>query len=138
MAPQPRERVPGPGPFCSTAPRMKEIRNTKAFAIVFRAVVKNPSGALSAGNMRSFKAGTQPTRRPIMDAIVGGGATLLNQPSPVPITLPTLLSCHCLPPTFHQSFQSSCVSSARWTQKMNDEKLQTTALLSLPLPATDR
>lgn len=75
---QPSDFVPGPGPFCSTAPRMKDIKNTKASAMVLSAVVKKPSGALTAGNIRFLRKGTQPTTRPSIEAIVGGGATLLN------------------------------------------------------------
>jgi hypothetical protein len=96
MGSQPSERVPGPGPFCSTAPRMKEMRNTNASAIVLSAVVRNPSGALWAGNMMFLRKGTQPTTRPARLAIVGGGATLLNQDSAVLPILAALLSRHPL------------------------------------------
>ena len=96
MGSQPSERVPGPGPLWSTAPKMKEMRNTNAAAIVLSAVVTNPSGALSAGNMMFLRKGTQPTTRPAKLAIVGGGATLLNQESAVRAILAARVSCQPL------------------------------------------
>ena len=92
MEPQPTRRVPSPGPFWSTAPRMNEMRYTKAPEMVSSAVMTKPSGALLAGIMRFLKKGTQPTTSPDSDATVRGGMTLFAQPSSVWHILHALLS----------------------------------------------